>query len=260
MTKKENLHIFPSLVCLLAPTTFLITFAVAVKLGHVSTILPYISDTGNHMPESCIFSQFLNMTAFLLLICVYIRYLQIESLATFKTPIGPRLSYNAISWYTGFLACLGMGIVANFQVENIYQVHYVGALLSFVGGSFYFSFQTIFSYHLSKLDNSRYLFYTRCALCVLSACLCVLAIAYGITSSAEYHGNNSSHWSWSDGGYVLHVVSSSSEWLLAFCQCALVLTFMPEFKRISIYSPKFEIRGIHDVDLERPEPQSGEIV
>ncbi|CAB0010627.1 unnamed protein product [Nesidiocoris tenuis] len=31
------------------------------------------------------------------LICVYIRYLQIESLATFKTPIGPRLSYNAIS-------------------------------------------------------------------------------------------------------------------------------------------------------------------
>lgn len=81
-----------------------------------------------------------------MLCCVYIRYLQVKSLATFKTPIGPRLSANDISWYVGFLSCLGMDIVANFQVHNLKYVHYAGAGLCFIGGSFYFAFQVSIKY------------------------------------------------------------------------------------------------------------------
>ncbi|KAF6205634.1 hypothetical protein GE061_019807 [Apolygus lucorum] len=254
MTKKGNLHIFPSLVCVVAPLTFMVTLALATKLGHVA-FLPYISDTGNHMPESCIFSQFLNFTAICMLACVYIRYLQVKSMATFKTPVGPRWDANDISWYMGFTACLGMDIVANFQVHNIYQVHYVGALLCFVGGSVYFAFQTMFSYHMSKVDDSMYLFYIRCILCALAFIFCCLAIASGVISDFGYTGTDSSKWKKDDGGYSWHLVSTTSEWLLAIIQSALTVSFFPEFRRISIYSPKFEIRGVNDSQSENPSPK-----
>lgn len=39
------------------------SYIMAVILGHVEAGFPYISDTATSAPESCIFAQFVNMTA-----------------------------------------------------------------------------------------------------------------------------------------------------------------------------------------------------
>jgi hypothetical protein len=41
------------------------SYIIAIVLGHVEVELPYISDTGTHIPESSIFAQLLNFVAFL---------------------------------------------------------------------------------------------------------------------------------------------------------------------------------------------------
>ncbi|XP_073985112.1 DNA damage-regulated autophagy modulator protein 2-like isoform X5 [Rhodnius prolixus] len=207
MAKKKHLHILPTLVCLVCPLTFVITFIVAWQMGHVSLAFPYISDTGNYAPESCIFSQLLNITSML---------------------------------------C--MDIVANFQVKYVWQIHYIGACLCFIGGTVYFIFQTFFSYYLSKKFDSGFVFYARSILCFLSVLMTIAAIVPGVVSGYYYTGdpNQETHWRPEDGGYILHIISTGSEWILALTQCILVLTFLPEFKNIHLFSPKLKIEGIND--------------
>ncbi len=53
----------PVVVALLAAATFGGTYTMAVYRHDVDPLLPYISATGNERPESCIFSQLLNLTA-----------------------------------------------------------------------------------------------------------------------------------------------------------------------------------------------------
>ncbi|KAK9499111.1 hypothetical protein O3M35_003618 [Rhynocoris fuscipes] len=248
MARKKNLHILPTAVCLVCPVTFVITFIVAWQMGHVSLAFPYISDTGNYAPESCIFSQLLNITSMLLAICVYIRYLQVKKFANFKSPIGHKLSANNVATILGFLSCLGMDIVANFQVRNVWQIHYIGACLCFVGGTAYFMFQTFFSYFLSREFDSKAVFYARGILCAISVVMTIAAIVPGAISGIYYKGdpNDETHWKPQDGGYALHIISTASEWALALSQCVLVLTFLPEFKTVHLHSPILKIEGIND--------------
>ncbi|XP_073985053.1 DNA damage-regulated autophagy modulator protein 2-like isoform X1 [Rhodnius prolixus] len=248
MAKKKHLHILPTLVCLVCPLTFVITFIVAWQMGHVSLAFPYISDTGNYAPESCIFSQLLNITSMLLALCVYIRYLQVKQFANFRSTIGHRLSANNVATLLGYLSCLGMDIVANFQVKYVWQIHYIGACLCFIGGTVYFIFQTFFSYYLSKKFDSGFVFYARSILCFLSVLMTIAAIVPGVVSGYYYTGdpNQETHWRPEDGGYILHIISTGSEWILALTQCILVLTFLPEFKNIHLFSPKLKIEGIND--------------
>jgi hypothetical protein len=53
----------PVVVAMLAAATFGGTYTMAVYRHDVDPLLPYISATGNERPESCIFSQLLNLTA-----------------------------------------------------------------------------------------------------------------------------------------------------------------------------------------------------
>ena len=55
----------PVLLAVLCTATFGATYVLAVYRGDVDAVLPYISDTGAHRPESCIFAQALNAAAFL---------------------------------------------------------------------------------------------------------------------------------------------------------------------------------------------------
>lgn len=59
----SELHYLPLAVFVLLPTTFIISYVVAILLGHVELVFPYISDTGTHVPESNFFAQMLNMVA-----------------------------------------------------------------------------------------------------------------------------------------------------------------------------------------------------
>ncbi len=72
------LHFYPLFTALLLPFTFLATYLVAIGLNHTEVDWPYISDTSASPPESCIFSQLVNVGALFLGIVVYIRYKQVR--------------------------------------------------------------------------------------------------------------------------------------------------------------------------------------
>lgn len=77
MEKQEilaNLHYMPVFLFVTLPTTFILTYVIAVLLGHVEAGFPYISDAATYAPESCIFAQFINMTAALSKYLLYLLY------------------------------------------------------------------------------------------------------------------------------------------------------------------------------------------
>lgn len=230
----------PTLVCLITPLTFICTFVISVQNNHVFPLIPYISDTGAFFPESCVFSQFLNIAALLLSICVYMRGKQVDIFANFKFKIGPNLRLNTVATYIGYVSCLGLSMVANFQVTRLKPVHYVGAAMCFLGGAVYFILQTIFSYYMGKEFESKGVFLTRCVLCTLAVFFLVVAIGAGIMPGPV----DTMHWKPTDPGYTWHVLSTSAEWLLAITQSGLVLTFFPDFKPIRIHRPYLHIEGI----------------
>lgn len=88
-------------------------------------------------------------------ICVYIRQLQVAKFTNFSGPLPHKLRANGMSAVLGYISCLGMCIVANFQVTNLWQVHYIGAALCFFIGTIYFVFQVT-----EFIKNNPYFFYS----------------------------------------------------------------------------------------------------
>ncbi|KAJ8921751.1 hypothetical protein NQ315_010661 [Exocentrus adspersus] len=59
----KHAYLLPIVFCLLMPVTFVITYTSAVLNENVKPVFPYISDTGNWTPESCIFALLLTIGA-----------------------------------------------------------------------------------------------------------------------------------------------------------------------------------------------------
>ncbi|BES93674.1 Frag1/DRAM/Sfk1 family [Nesidiocoris tenuis] len=239
----RNLEVFPMAVCLLGPITFCLTFVLAVKLGHVSMLIPYISYTGEMPPEKNLFSQFLNITAFLLAICVYIRHVLVSTASEDDYLVNSNV--NGIATAFGLVSCFGMCTVANFQVNNVRSVHYFGAFLCFVGGNVYFLFQTIFSYRLSYMGHNKDVLICRLVLCLCAFAFNVITVVTGVLSYRHFRGKDPNHWTPEEDGFIWHISSATAEWLLTFVQSMLVLTFFPEFKAVQIRAPTIKIENMY---------------
>ncbi|XP_049559490.1 modulator of macroautophagy TMEM150B isoform X2 [Orcinus orca] len=87
------------------------SLAVANKAVNLTEGFPYISRCGNSPPQSCIFSQVLNLGAALAAWTCILRYHQLRDWGVGKWP-------NQLILWTGLLCTLGTSIVGNFQVEN----------------------------------------------------------------------------------------------------------------------------------------------
>lgn len=97
---------------------------IAIVLGHVEVEFPYISDTGTHTPESCIFSQMLNIVSFLVALTIYVRYKHVEqyyrdSNLTIESESILKLNRRAL--FVGMASSFGLSIVANFQETNVFR-------------------------------------------------------------------------------------------------------------------------------------------
>ena len=73
LPKLPPLYFYPLASALLLPATFFLSYTVSLSLGHTALDWPYISDTATRPPESCIFSQLVNVGSLLLAISFYIR-------------------------------------------------------------------------------------------------------------------------------------------------------------------------------------------
>ncbi|KAK4883222.1 hypothetical protein RN001_006541 [Aquatica leii] len=222
MSSLQNfkLHYLPAISCCWFIITFATTYFIAVFYKHVYPVLPYISETGANPPESCIFGQMLNIGAFLLSLNMYVRYRQVD-FAIKSNNVRISQKWNEISVVIGYLICLGITVVGNFQQNTVLYIHLIGALVTFGGTAIMFILQTRISFALRSFYEKHptygvgeYIVYFRL---ILTICYIIFFIAlciFSFVSVEEFTGINYNWWTEEHGGYFWHVLSTSSEWFL----------------------------------------------
>lgn len=235
-----HLHLLPLSAFVILPSTFLITYIISILLNHVEVDFPYISDTGALSPESNIFGQLLNIGTFIVGMTMYIRYKQIEQyyrdhLSAESVKI---LKLNYVSLWIGWVATFGMSLVANFQETAVLEVHMLGATMLFAMGNVYIWLQTVMSYYMHPLLNSLRMAKLRLFLSTLASIGFVFTTIFAIISLTHFHGDNKRKWHPKDGGFVPHLISTTSEWITTLAFDFFFLTFAREFQLIYLESPK----------------------
>uniref|UniRef100_A0A672K8Y4 DNA-damage regulated autophagy modulator 2b n=1 Tax=Sinocyclocheilus grahami TaxID=75366 RepID=A0A672K8Y4_SINGR len=114
---QEGLCVLPVALVIWTAATFIFAYITAVILRHVDPLLPYISDTGTVAPERCVFGLMLNVSAFLGVATMYVRYKQLRALGDVNDT---RLNcLNLMGFVLGCGSSFGMCVVANFQVRTL---------------------------------------------------------------------------------------------------------------------------------------------
>ncbi|XP_043261223.1 DNA damage-regulated autophagy modulator protein 1-like [Colletes gigas] len=232
-----NLHYLPILLFVSLPAVLILTYVIAVLLGHVAGF-PYISDAATNAPESCIFAQFINMIAMLMSFVVYIRYSLVRECSSTFSLQSSLPKWNRWALIFGLTSTFGLSVVANFQETSVIVVHFIGALLCFGGGTAYFWTQAVCSFYLHPLGCSLRLAHLRTALSIFCTVCFFVSLITGVLSRMAYKGTNPRKWYKGDGGWELHVASAITEWVCATAFCVYILTFTDEFRDIKISHPR----------------------
>ncbi|XP_043915621.1 modulator of macroautophagy TMEM150B isoform X2 [Protopterus annectens] len=174
---------------------------------------PYISACGSYPPQSCIFSQILNLGAFLMVWVILIRYQQVKE-------SDGHCVLNTIALIAGVLCALGMSIVGNFQQVHVRVVHLIGAFLAFVIGVIYFWLQTVLMFKVKPQHGGCYLKLIRIVLCIICTVLIItMAVLHNIR---------------------LKSMAAKCEWTAAMGLMLLFGLFAVEFRHIEGHSYKIK--------------------
>lgn len=238
----RRIHLLPLIVFVAVPVSFFASYAIAVHNNHVEPGFPYISETGSFSPESCIFGQVINFAAFLTVVCVYIKYLEIKNCIQTLTPgDGVSHRFNKVTLAFGLASCAGLDIVANFQESNVIVVHMLGAFICFAAGTIYFILQVWISYKIPGLA-SKWMLRIRAFLVGICMLTTISTIIPGIVAFYEYRGSIRQKWKPEDGGWELHLTSAISEWILCITYCFLICSFVPDFYNLEIEAPIVKLK------------------
>ncbi|MBN3276613.1 DRAM2 protein, partial [Polyodon spathula] len=179
---QQGLCFLPAATVVWASATFIFSYITAVVLRHVDPLVPYISDTGAMPPERCVFGIMLNISSFLGVATVYVRYKQVMAL----NPDKPRLlKLNTAGLVLGLISSFGLCIVANFQKNTMISMHLVGAILTFGIGTLYILFQTIISHKMQPHIHGMGVFWVRLCLglwCLASIVTSILPALVNLTA------------------------------------------------------------------------------
>jgi len=237
-----KLYIYPLVTAIIFPTTFFLTYAIAVALNHTELDWPYISDTGTRPPESCIFGQLVNIGALFAGITFYIRYKQVSEFCS-SHQLSSRLRLiNYLSLGVGWFAAVGLTLVANFQETEVLAVHLTGAFMAFGLGTLYLWSQVLASCLLYPLAHGKSTIIVRLVLAAINSVSFIVMVVAGVQANKEWHGKDPTKWNKDDGGWTMHVVSTASEWIMSFSFNIFVLTLIPEFRKLVLESPRICLR------------------
>ncbi|XP_062387555.1 modulator of macroautophagy TMEM150B-like isoform X2 [Sardina pilchardus] len=188
--------------------------AVSNKSINLTAGFPYISTYGSYYPQSCWFSQICNVSSFLIIWIVVIRYQQVRDLCYRCRRT------NLLALVLGFISSIGVSILGNFQ--SVYLgIHLFGAFLAFNVGLVYFWVQLWLTYKAEPSQDRRWLGPLRAVLCSLST-VCLIAMV------------------------VLHKMGSKSP--AARCEWALIMTF---FLLFSSFAAEFRLIECHQLTVHK---------
>ncbi|XP_034623478.1 DNA damage-regulated autophagy modulator protein 2 [Trachemys scripta elegans] len=226
---QQGLCFLPSALVVWSAASFIFSYVTAVLLRHIDPLVPYISDTGTIPPERCLFGIMLNISTFLGIATVYVRYKQVYALS----PGEPKIArLNKAGFTLGIISCFGLCIIANFQKYTLFYMHVVGACLTFGIGAIYILVQTILSYTMQpKLFWIRVIVLLWCGSSIASMFVSSVLLYSGLYGTDLVQ---KLHWNPQEKGYIVHIISTISEWSLAFSFLSFFLTYIRDFQKISL--------------------------
>jgi len=235
---------FPILLMLMMVVTLALTYILAVIRQDVDPYFPYISDAASKKPESCVFSQLLNIGAFLGIIIVYLRYRLVKELNRASDLSLDRL--NIVALIVGCISSGGMSVVGNFQITAVFIVHLIGAFTCFGTGLIYCILQTAASYRMYPLYNGASICRIRLLVSVIGLAAFLTTVITGSFAVAAHH-RLGEFWhreevgmvqdlliQKDEPGYFLHISSAVSEWVLALSFLVFLLTFSKDFEKLRV--------------------------
>ncbi|EFO98134.1 hypothetical protein CRE_15348 [Caenorhabditis remanei] len=230
----------PVFIALIFFFEMFIVYTIAIVKHDVDPFMPYISSAADKRPQSCVFAIGGNISAFLISIMVFVRYRQMRSIF-YQRDMGYPLCWNTIAKWFGYLSAIGLFVVANVQETAIIPVHMTAALVMFGGFTIYMIFQCYFTY-ITSPEITVYTVFIYRLTCTIMAGLCfVTSFVCGITASTIFHNRypdlpTPRPWNGHiyQPGVEFHIISAVAEWCCAVFQLAFMVSFEPEFEKISL--------------------------
>ncbi|XP_075564914.1 transmembrane protein 150C isoform X1 [Pelecanus crispus] len=164
---------------------------------------PYISIAGDTPPASCVFSQVMNMAAFLALVVAVLRFIQLK-----PKVLNPWLNVSGLVALC--LASFGMTLLGNFQLSNDEEIHNVGTSLTFGFGTLACWIQSALTLKINLKNEGRKVGIPRVA---LSASITLCVVLYFILMAQG-----------------IHMHASRIQWGLVMCFLCYFGTFAVEFR------------------------------
>ncbi|KAG9260746.1 DNA damage-regulated autophagy modulator protein 2 [Astyanax mexicanus] len=232
---QEGMCFLPVVLVCWTAATFIFAYITAISLRHVDPFVPYISDTGTVAPERCVFGLMLNVSAFLGIATMYVRYKQVQALTDLDQKRVHLL--NSAGFVLGCTSSVGMCVVANFQKTTLFSMHLVGAVLTFGVGALYVLVQTLLSFSMQPHIHGKNIFWTRLTLCFWTFSSIISMFVSSLIMYSSLPGVDvpkKLHWEPTDPGYAAHMASTVSEWSLAFSFISFFLTYIRDFKKINL--------------------------
>lgn len=232
---QQGMCFLPAALVVWTVASFVFAYITAVVLRHVDPLVPYISDTGTMAPERCVFGIMLDVSAFLGIATVYVRYKQVQALTDEDEVKLHRL--NIAGLVLGWISSFGMCVVANFQKTTLFPVHILGAVLTFGVGALYILVQTVLSLFMQPHVHSKTIYRVRVAIAVCTLGSIISMFVSSVIMYSSLRGVDvprKLHWNPGDTGYVPHLVSTVSEWCLAFSFISFFLTYIRDFQKITL--------------------------
>uniref|UniRef100_A0ABI7YZN7 CWH43-like N-terminal domain-containing protein n=23 Tax=Laurasiatheria TaxID=314145 RepID=A0ABI7YZN7_FELCA len=164
---------------------------------------PYISIAGDEPPASCVFSQVMNMAAFLALVVAVLRFIQLK-----PKVLNPWLNISGLVALC--LASFGMTLLGNFQLTNDEEIHNVGTSLTFGFGTLTCWIQAALTLKVNIKNEGRKVGIPRV---ILSASITLCVVLYFILMAQG-----------------IHMYAARVQWGLVMCFLSYFGTFAVEFR------------------------------
>ncbi|VDP46313.1 unnamed protein product [Heligmosomoides polygyrus] len=215
-------------------------------------------------PEGCVFAQLLNMTAFLVVLTIYIRHRQTvefyEHRLNWKRTVWHQMSLALM--YMGFASALGLTLVANFPESELPLVHMIGAVLTFFSMVIYGWGQVIMGYSMVPRMVPLFVVHLRMLLIVV-ATLCLVLHELAVTLHVFVaSGAGAPPGGWyrvrrlgkDSPFYLNYMIATGSEWVMALTMAAFILTFVAELRYTYAHAPRVVFRRDADDNPALGEP------
>ncbi|XP_061582979.1 DNA damage-regulated autophagy modulator protein 2b [Cololabis saira] len=232
---QQGLCFLPAALVVWTAASFIFAYITAVVLRHVDPFVPYISDTGTMAPERCVFGIMLDVSAFLGMATMYVRYKQVEGLIG-ESELGLQ-RLNRVGLVLGWISSFGMCVVANFQKTTLFSMHLVGAVLTFGFGALYILVQTLASLYMQPHIHSKNIYVVRLVIGVWTLTSIISMFVSSVIMYSSLPGVDvprKLHWIPGETGYTAHIISTVSEWSLAFSFISFFLTYIRDFQKITL--------------------------